>query len=43
MTLITKDRIDIDSFKNAIVPVLLEENKDKYPEGAYEKIRALVD
>ena len=43
MTLITKDQIDIDSFKNAIVPVLLEENKDKYPEGAYEKIRALVD
>ena len=43
MTLITKDQIDIDSFKNAIVPVLLEANKDKYPEGAYEKIRALVD
>ncbi|MGN1164041.1 MAG: TRAP transporter substrate-binding protein, partial [Candidatus Ornithospirochaeta sp.] len=43
MTLITKDQIDLDSFKNAIVPVLLEENKDKYPEGAYEKIRSLVD
>jgi len=41
MTLITKDQIDIESFKNKIVPALLEENKDKYPAGAYEKIQAL--
>lgn len=41
MKLITKDQIDIQSFKDAIVPVLLEENKDKYPAGAYEKIQAL--
>lgn len=42
MTLITKDQIDIDSFKEKIIPALLEENKDKYPEGAYDKIQALV-
>jgi len=41
MTLITRDQMDIESFKKAIVPVLLAENKDKYPVGAYEKIRAL--
>nr|WP_321262096.1 TRAP transporter substrate-binding protein [uncultured Sphaerochaeta sp.] len=41
MTLITKDQIDIESFKKAITPVLLEENKDKYPAGAYEKISSL--
>lgn len=43
MTLITKDQIDIESFKEKIIPVLLEENKDKYPEGAYEKIQALAE
>lgn len=43
MTLITKDQIDIESFKNKIIPTLLEENKDKYPAGAYEKIQALKD
>ncbi len=43
MTLIPKDQIDIESFKEKIIPVLLEENKDKYPEGAYEKIQALVE
>lgn len=42
MTLITKDQIDIESFKEKIIPALLEENKDKYPEGAYDKIQALV-
>jgi len=41
MTLIKKDQIDIESFKKAITPVLLEENKDKYPAGAYEKISSL--
>ena len=41
MILVTKDQIDIDSFKKAIVPVLLKENADKYPAGAYEKIQAL--
>lgn len=41
MTLITKDNIDLESFKNAIVPVLLKENANKYPSGAYEKIQAL--
>lgn len=41
MTLITKDEIDIESFKEAIIPQLLEENKDVYPEGAYEQIQAL--
>ncbi len=41
MKLIAKDQIDLDSFKKAIVPVLLEENADKYPAGAYEKIQAL--
>ena len=43
MTLVTKDQIDIDSFKEKIIPALLEENKDLYPEGAYEKIQALKD
>lgn len=41
MTLITKDQIDIASFKEVIIPRVLEANKDKYPEGAYEKIQAL--
>lgn len=41
MTLITKDQIDINSFKQAITPVLLEKNKNKYPAGAYEKICSL--
>ncbi len=41
MTLVTKDEIDIDSFKDAIVPVLLAENADRYPSGAYEAIQAL--
>ncbi|MFA7119767.1 MAG: TRAP transporter substrate-binding protein [Sphaerochaetaceae bacterium] len=41
MTLITKDKIDIESFKKAIVPVLLKENEGKYPSGAYEKISSL--
>lgn len=43
MTLIPKDQIDIDSFKEKIIPALLEENADLYPEGAYEKIQALKD
>lgn len=43
MTFIAKDEIDIESFKEKIIPALLEENKDKYPEGAYEKIQALAD
>lgn len=43
MTLIPKEDIDIDSFKEKIIPVLLEENADVYPEGAYEKIQALND
>lgn len=41
MNLVTKDQIDLDSFKNAIVPVLLKENEGKYPDGAYEAIQAL--
>ena len=43
MTLIPKDQIDIQSFKDKIIPTLLEENKDLYPEGAYDKIQALKD
>lgn len=43
MIFVPKDEIDIQSFKDAIVPVLLEENKDKYPAGAYEKIRSLAN
>ena len=43
MTLIPKDQIDIQSFKDKIIPTLLEENKDVYPEGAYDKIQALKD
>ena len=43
MTLISKDQIDIESFKEKIIPALLEENKDKYPEGAYEAIQALAE
>lgn len=42
MTLIPKEEIDIESFKEAIIPTLLEENKDVYPEGAYEQIQALM-
>ena len=42
MTIISKDQIDLDSFKNAIVPVLLKENEGKYPAGAYEKISNLL-
>lgn len=41
MILVPKDQIDIESFKQAIVPVLLKENEDRYPTGAYEKIQAL--
>lgn len=41
MTFIPKDQIDIESFKEAIVPSLLEKNKDTYPSGAYERIQAL--
>lgn len=41
MILIPKDQIDIDSFKNAIIPVLLKQNAATYPPGAYEKIQAL--
>lgn len=41
MTLIPKDQIDIQSFKDKIIPALLEENKDTYPQGAYEKIEAM--
>lgn len=43
MTLISKDQIDIQSFKDKIIPTLLEENKNLYPEGAYDKIQALKD
>lgn len=43
MTYIPKDQIDIQSFKDKIIPTLLEENKDVYPEGAYDKIQALKD
>lgn len=43
MTIITKDQIDIQSFKDKIIPTLLEENKDMYPEGAYDQIQALKD
>ena len=42
MNFIPKDEIDIQSFKDAIIPVLLEENKDLYPAGAYEKISDLM-
>ncbi|QEN08157.1 TRAP transporter substrate-binding protein [Oceanispirochaeta crateris] len=41
MNFIPKNEIDIQSFKDAIIPVLLEKNKDLYPEGAYEKISQL--
>ncbi|MCX7026031.1 MAG: TRAP transporter substrate-binding protein [Spirochaetes bacterium] len=41
MTLITKDQIDIASFKNAIIPVLLKQNASSYPPGAYDKIQSL--
>lgn len=43
MTVITKDQIDIQSFKDKIIPTLLEENNDLYPEGAYDMIQALKD
>lgn len=42
MTFIPKAEIDIDSFREKIVPALLEQNNDRYPPGAYEKIRALA-
>ncbi len=41
MILVPKSEIDINSFKEAITPVLLENNKDKYPSGAYELIQSL--
>jgi len=41
MTLIPKDQIDIASFKNAIIPVLLKQNASSYPSGAYYKIQSL--
>lgn len=41
MTFIPKSEIDIESFKKKIIPTLLEENKDSYPAGAYDKIQAL--
>jgi TRAP-type C4-dicarboxylate transport system substrate-binding protein len=41
MILVPKSEIDIDSFKNTITPVLLENNKDKYPAGAYDLIQSL--
>ncbi len=41
MTLVSKDQIDIESFKQKITPALLEKNKDLYPAGAYEKINSL--
>ena len=39
--IIPKDQIDIASFKNAIIPVLLKQNANAYPIGAYDKIFAL--
>lgn len=41
MIVITKDKIDIESFKESIIPVVLEKNKDKFPVGGYEKIKGL--
>jgi tripartite ATP-independent transporter DctP family solute receptor len=41
MILIPKDQIDIDSFKNTITPIVLEQNSDKYPSGAYDLIQSL--
>jgi len=41
MILVPKSEIDINSFKKTITPVLLENNKDKYPSGAYELIQSL--
>ncbi len=41
MKFIPKKDIDIESFKKKIVPTLLEENKNAYPAGAYEKIQSL--
>ena len=41
MILVKKDEIDLDSFRNAIIPVLLKENANKYPKNAYEEISNL--
>ena len=41
MIFIPKDQIDIQSFKDKIIPALLEQNKAQYPAGAYEKIQAM--
>ncbi|MTI59394.1 MAG: TRAP transporter substrate-binding protein [Firmicutes bacterium] len=41
MIFIPKEEIDIESFRKEIVPQLLKENEDSYPEGAYERIQAL--
>lgn len=42
MTIVWKNEIDINSFKEKIIPTVLEQNKDLYPEGAYEKIIGLA-
>ncbi|MDR2392439.1 MAG: TRAP transporter substrate-binding protein [Planctomycetota bacterium] len=41
MIFIPKNQIDIESFKKRIVPALLEEYKETYPAGAYERIQSL--
>jgi TRAP-type C4-dicarboxylate transport system, periplasmic component len=41
MTFIQKKDIDIESFKEKIVPALLKDEKLAFPEGAYDKIQAL--
>lgn len=41
MTIIEKEDIDIESFKNAIVPAVLEKYQDKWAEGGWDKIQAI--
>ncbi|MGE4283095.1 MAG: TRAP transporter substrate-binding protein [Clostridia bacterium] len=41
MTIIPKEEIDIESFKQKITPVVLEELKDKLPEGGYDKLQTI--
>ena len=41
MIFIPKKDIDIESFKQKIIPLLLEENKATYPAGAYDQIQSL--